>query len=373
MTNILFITTVYRTGEKIYPIIPKLAKKYNVDVLNMYQMSDKTHWVNECDPRINFYNMCDKYCSNVVHGPAYVHNADIDSKNNSDFIKKIDEYLEKNYYDLVIWDNNVTTKGGKWSSLYRWFNDQNIICIGCPHGNREYRGYRIHKRIGRLYDYSFIFGKKEKRKLLSLFKGKLEGKLLLGGIPSNDSLKNYTRGNKYILIIPNFTDSSHIMGQTSHFSPFTKKLFERLRIYEMSREYNCDIIIKEKLKLFYPTDFLKNSLKKYKNVHCIDSHEDDNRLVADAKCVISASSTLAFKSVQMGIPTVILNKHGMKGNFYDYKWRTNGDPKEMRDFIEQQEKNGKDINFISDTLEGGLEFNSSDIYIDRIEKFLYRC
>ncbi len=370
MKNILFITTVYRVGEKIYPIIPKLSDKYNIHVLNMYQMSNKTPWVNKDDPRIDFYEMCDKYCSYVIHGPQYVHNPDIDANSNYEFVKKIDKHLQRDYYNLVIWDNNITIKGGQWNEIYKWFNEQNIINIGCPHGNKEIKSYRIHKRIKRLYDSSFIFGEKEKRALESVSKGKLKNKLFVGGVPDNDKLKQYSRGNKYILIIPNFTDPSLIGKQTSHFRVFTKQIFDELKINELGKEYNCDIIIKEKLKLFYSTTLLKDSLKSYKNVHCIDYHEDHNQLIADAICVISASSTLNFKSIQMGIPTVLLKGYGVNGNFSGYKWVIDNDPIKMREFIQKQEQIGKNIEFITDTLEGGLNFNSTDVYIDKIDQML---
>ena len=39
MKNILFITTVFRTGEKVYPVVFELSKEHNIDVLNLYQMS----------------------------------------------------------------------------------------------------------------------------------------------------------------------------------------------------------------------------------------------------------------------------------------------------------------------------------------------
>ena len=370
MKNILIITTVYRTGEKIYPIIPKLSQKYNVHVMNMYQMSNKTPWVNNYDPRESFYKMCDKHCSYVTNGPKYIHDSKVDADSNLKFVNKIDKYLQRNYYDLVIWDNNITIKGGQWNGLYKWFNDQDIINVGCPHGNRETKSYRIHKRIGRLYDCSFIFGEKEKKALEVISKGKLKNKLFAGGIPSNDKLKQYDRGNKYILIIPNFTDPSLLGKQTSSFRPFTKELFDLLKINELSNDYNCDIVIKEKLKLYYPTDSLKKSLKVYTNVYCIDYHEDDNKLIADAICVISAPSTLAFKPILMGIPTVLLKGHGMNGNFSDYPWVVNNNPVKMRKFINDQNNINKNVDFINDTLEGGVNFNSTDIYIDRIDKII---
>jgi hypothetical protein len=370
MKNILLITTVYRVGEKIYPIIPKLSEKYNVHVLNMYQMSNKTPWVNMDDPRIGFYDMCEKYCSHIVHGPQYFHAADKDAEVNYRFVKKIDKYLQRDYYDLVIWDNNITIKGGQLNEIYKWFKEQDIINVGCPHGNKEIKAYRIHKRLNRLYDYSFVFGKKEKKALESISKGKLTNKLFTGGIPDNDKLKGYSRGNKYILIIPNFTDPALIGGQTSHFKIFTKQIFDELKIHELSKDYSCDIIIKEKLKLFYSTTLLKDSLKSYENVHCIDYHEDHNQLIADAICVIGASSTLNFKSIQMGIPSILLKGYGVSGNFSNYQGMIGSDPIKMRESIEKQEKDGKDINFITDTLEGGLDFNSTDVYVDRIDKII---
>ena len=355
----------------MHPIIPKLSEKYNIHVLNMYQMSNKTPWVNNDDPRIGFYDMCDKYCSHVIHGPQYIHDASVDSGNNYTFVEQIDKHLQRDYYDLVVWDNNITIKGGQWSKLYKWFNEQGIICIGCPHGNREKKSYRIHKRMGRLYDYSFVFGKKEKITLEKVSKGKLKDKLFAGGIPDNDKLKQYSRGNKYILVIPNFTDASLVFGQTSHFKVFTKQLFDKLKINELSREYNCDIIIKEKLKLFYKTTVLRDSLKSYKNVHCIDYHEDHNQLIADAKCVIGASSTLNFKSIQMGVPSILLKGHGVNGNFSGFQGNTDEDPVSMRKSINKQQKNGRDVAFISDTIEGGLNFNSTDVYVNKIDKILF--
>ena len=35
MNNILFISTVYKVGEKVYPILRLLNDAYNIDVLNI--------------------------------------------------------------------------------------------------------------------------------------------------------------------------------------------------------------------------------------------------------------------------------------------------------------------------------------------------
>ena len=60
MKNILFITSQYRVGERIFPILPTLCKKYNVDLLKTYQMDYGHKWVGDSDMRIHFDN---KYIS----------------------------------------------------------------------------------------------------------------------------------------------------------------------------------------------------------------------------------------------------------------------------------------------------------------------
>ena len=39
--SILLVTTQYRAGERIYPIIPHLAKEYNIDLIKLYQRHPK--------------------------------------------------------------------------------------------------------------------------------------------------------------------------------------------------------------------------------------------------------------------------------------------------------------------------------------------
>ena len=44
MKKILLIATIYRVGERIYPIIPELSKEFKVDVLKTAQMGNKITW-----------------------------------------------------------------------------------------------------------------------------------------------------------------------------------------------------------------------------------------------------------------------------------------------------------------------------------------
>jgi hypothetical protein len=374
MSNILIITTVYRTGEKIFPIIPELCKNHKVDVLNIGQMSNKTGWGGDIDVRQNFYKMCDNLNITSIHAPKFMENKNEMAVEYNKFFECIEDILKKNYYHIVIMDNNVTQKGVGLSNLYKWLNSQNIPVIGSPHGNKEFKGQRVLKKIGNVFDYSFVFGEKEKNKIIK-YEGKYRqysDRLIPSGIPSNDALKNYKRNNKYILIIPNFTTKQPHGSMTGQFSVFTKDVFYKMNILGLSQKMGMPIVVKEKVKMFYRDNSLLNDLSISKEVSFVRECEDDNELICNAAYVISAPSTMAFKSIQCGIPTVLLKGHGMIGNFYDYPGMINENEKEMNDSFSFQNNNGRFCDFIKNTLEGGIDYTSTKIYVDYINDIINR-
>ena len=98
--------------------------------------------------------------------------------------------------------------------------------------------------------------------------------------------------------------------------------------------------------------------------------EDDNKLICDSEIVISSPSTLAFKSIQKGIPTILVKNSGLDGSFSDYKGLVDLNKKIIFEELERQIKTKKDVKFIKQTIEGGLNFNSSDIYINNIRRMI---
>ena len=54
MNKVLLVTTVYRVGEKIYPIIPELSKFCSIDLLRVNEMSYDMRWYGDIDPRMIF-------------------------------------------------------------------------------------------------------------------------------------------------------------------------------------------------------------------------------------------------------------------------------------------------------------------------------
>ena len=98
--------------------------------------------------------------------------------------------------------------------------------------------------------------------------------------------------------------------------------------------------------------------------------EDDNKLICDSEIVISSPSTLAFKSIQKGIPTILVKNSGLDGSFSDYEGLVDLNKKNIFEELKRKIKTKKDVKFIKQTIEGGLNFNSSDIYINNIRRMI---
>ena len=101
----------------------------------------------------------------------------------------------------------------------------------------------------------------------------------------------------------------------------------------------------------------------------ITDFEDNNQLICGAALVIGSTSTLSFKPIQKGIPTVLTNKTGCIGSYYSYRSLVTVDS----NFIEKVENEmnaGRDIKFIGDALEGGLEFNSTEVYTNKVRELM---
>ena len=60
MKRILLVATIYRVGERIYPIIPKLSEQFSIDVVKTSQMGNNFDWYGDVDFR-NIFE--DKYKS----------------------------------------------------------------------------------------------------------------------------------------------------------------------------------------------------------------------------------------------------------------------------------------------------------------------
>ena len=61
MDKILFVASIYRTGEKLFPIIPELVKHFSVDLLTVNEMCFDYEWYGNKDLRLQFFDRWGDY------------------------------------------------------------------------------------------------------------------------------------------------------------------------------------------------------------------------------------------------------------------------------------------------------------------------
>ena len=347
MKNILFVTTQYRVGERIYPIIPKLAKKYNLDLMRLYQMDPNWKWTGDDDLRKYFDNKYLKFFDKVYN------NIDID-------------YSQ---YSLIITDDNR-----QYNGLADIFYKRKCFLLSCSHGVTDH-GYET-SCINKSFDGCFVFGNKEVKKDYQI----------AAGIPANDKLKKYKNiDKKHILIIINYLGNAgkvptgnsktisfksygHHGFMDTHFKLFDKEIFDSMGLLELQKKYNKPVIIKMKSRpntdIKSDTDYLKSIINPNIDYKIIYDIEDDNKLIAESELVISAPGTLALKPIQLKIPTALIIGTGQTGIFYDYEGLVDADNNKITEVLSKEPSS----DFINNTISGGLNFNSTDIFTNYVEQ-----
>jgi len=334
MKKILFITTQYRVGERIYPVIPFLSKIYNVDLLRLYQMNPKKPWPGNYDIRNKFETTYLEFFINEIKE-----------------IQKIDY----NKYDLILCDDDRARNG-----VEMIYKNKKCLMVGCSHGNRDLNPNKWHaiKHYKKAFDKCFVFGEKETLPYS-----------IPGGIPANDSLKKYLKKErKHILVICNFLGNRNCPFSVR----FDKHFFKECGIKELQEKYNKKVLIKLKSRedekgYKHNIEYLKSILPKELEYEIIVDVENDNLLIAQSYMVISAPSTLTLKSIQLNIPTVIIKNSGQNGLFSDFDGLLSLDKKSILKYF-SSEHNYE--NFLKNTLSGGLNFNSIGLYLENIKNLM---
>jgi len=338
--KILLLFTNHRVAEKLWPIIPELSKEYTLDLFLVGLHSFNTPWVGDIDERKTTVDKYKSYLNNIIIGPGVQFHGDNIKEDLTSFINLDD-------YSLVVYDDNREMSEFNIPKFYQSCKLKNIKIIGNSHGNED----NPHNAINKSYDISMNFS--------------------TGGIPANDTLKDLELTQKHILIITNFLGTRNNLKNA--FS-WLSILFDEHFLYEcgaleLSKEYNLPIKVKIKTRLDYP-DYTNEI--KYINSFCkgevITNTDNIDQLIADSAIVISAPSTLAFKPIQLGIPTILIKGSGAIGAFHDYPGLVNLNKQEIFDNLQMQINHGKFNKFIEKIIAGGVNFNSSKIYIKHLKK-----
>jgi hypothetical protein len=293
-------------------------------------MTNKYKWVGDKDMRLKFNG-------------DYLHLFDSVFENTCDVTK----------YDLIISDDNRHTSKTKLSNLY---NQKNCPMVSFEHGNNDKGYFRLGYKV--VFDKCFVFGDKDVK----------HKDQIAGGIPSNDRLSEYINlEKKHILVIVNFLGNRRSPFKVN----FDNTVFNKINLVNLQQRTGLPVVIKLKSRadeggfknnLTYLQSILPSELD-YKII--IDA-EDDNKLIAESKYVISAPSTLAFKPIQLGIPTILIKDSGQIGSFYDYDGLYDIDEINI-DYLLKDTNNHQ---WITNSVMGGINFNSSEIVVSKLKEML---
>ena len=342
--KILLLFTNHRVAEKLWPIIPLLSKEYTLDLFLVGLHSFNTPWVGDVDERKVKVNEYKQYLDKVIVGPGVKYHGDNIKEN-------LESYINLDEYTLILFDDNREMSEFNIPKFYQLCKLKNIKVIGNVHGNED----QPHNAIGKSHDIRMDF--------------------LTGGIPANDTLKNLKLNQKHILIITNFLGTRNNLKNAFNWLNifFDEHFLYECGALELSEEYNLPIKVKIKTRLDYPNyENEINYINSFtpKKLDIIANTDNIDQLIADSSIVISAPSTLAFKPIQLGIPTVLIKGSGAIGAFYDYPGLVNLNKQEIFDNLQMQINHGKFDKFIEKKIAGGVNFNSSEVYIKKIKELL---
>jgi hypothetical protein len=103
----------------------------------------------------------------------------------------------------------------------------------------------------------------------------------------------------------------------------------------------------------------------------IANTDNIDMLIANSAIVIASPSTLALKSIQVGIPTILINGSGAIGIFKDYPGLVNLNRLEIIQSLHEQIDHGRYENFIKTHINGGIDFTSTFEYVKHINTIIY--
>jgi len=335
-SKILLLFTNHRVAEKLWPIIPLLSIEYEIDLFCVGLFSLNTPWVGDIDERLVAINKYNQYLNNVIQGPGIKFHGD-------SIHESLLNFIDINSYKFVIYDDNREMQEFNIPHFYNECKYRNIKVIGNVHGNEDI----TKDASGISYDFKMEFHN--------------------GGIPANDTLANVVVQPQHILVITNF------LGNRGSIFPinFDQRFVHESGILELSKQFNLPIKIKIKTRLDKP-DYLNDISYVNSLLECevITNSENIDELIANSAVVISAPSTLSFKSIQLGIPTVLIKGCGQIGKFEYYPGLVDLNKQQIFDSIQYQIDHGKFNEYIQTTISGGDVFQSSQNYVNYIKTIL---
>lgn len=343
-------------SDKIFGLIPELSKQFVIDMFCIGQMSLNREWEGDIDLRKKVLKNLDPYLRKIIIGEGINYF--------KERAKKTLSYVNIKDYDLILYDDNRLHPRLQMPEIYLQAKRHKIPVVGNSHGNQD-AAKKNYSALGRSYDYAFLLGEPERKRYSKWFH---KSKLLIGGIPSNDVLKNYEHNPKHLLVVPNFLDNRK--------APFKVKFGQKWAniAIELSKHYGLPIVVKQKTRTddrdyIKNVNYIKSIFKNYNRLTIVNDTDDLNRLISDSAMVLSALSNLAFIPIALGIPTVLIKESGQLGNLEGYPYQCGLNYESVKTMFKKFNKKRARMH-IKQVIAGGANFNSTEIYINELKRVI---
>ena len=334
----LYVFSQYRVGERIFPTIEKMKSKSDLDCLLLYQMSDKYDWPGNNDLRKIFHKKYDKFFDKI-------------SSKKSDF--------NFGKYDVIICDDNRDTPKTNLSEIYA---QRKGVMIGCYHGpgDKFCSSEHIKKIQNKICDFCFVIGSVDIHSNISK----------AVGIPSNDVLKKYLdRASKHILLIVNFLGNRYSPFKVN----FDGDFIDMLKLKTIQKNIDLPFIFKLKSRedegkngYAKNTEYLNKILPNDIDYEIMCDHPNNDELISESALVISSTGMFTYKPIQLGVPTVIIKDSGLNANFHRHTGFMDINNNNIGENIYNILREPRDDSFITDCIAGGLNFESTDVFINEV-------
>ena len=212
--KILFVASIYRTGEKLFPIIPELVKHFSVDLLPVNEMCFDYIWYGNKDLRLEFFDRWGDY---------------FDESYETSFNDVKAGKLDLTPYKFILLDDFRPRYN--LDKFYDFAKQCGTPVIANTHGNIGKP--HIPNGYQKAFDKVFVVGQSEYDRDKDNVP---EGTMIKGGLPSSDKLKDIDKTGEHILVICNF-----LGNRWGPFEKFDRKVVVNLKLKELQDELDLPI------------------------------------------------------------------------------------------------------------------------------------
>lgn len=358
--RIIFITTVSRLAARVIPAMIELKKEFDVEVIRLGQSSVNTKHLDRL-PFDQLLSANFKKMKNSV-GIKYT-----EQRASSAHRKSVNEILKSVSLDNVACIITDECRGCNYEkTIIDRAKALDIPIIANIHGNLLFTETNRYIKKA-FWDYLLCFGKDDAKRFTSN-----KYNVIAAGIPANDALKNAKRTNEYILVIANtIFPLQSILEFGDKVQVLNRKAFNMMAIKELSNNLGVPLRIKIKHQLNTKVDDeikqLKSQIPEGVEFKIDVNVENEDDLIRRAKFVVSYGSTMAFKPIQLGVPTIIYKELGPVGSFREYPVLYQLKRQKAKEFFLPENER---IKFVNKVVTGGSDFKSTQHYVSAVKNII---